>query len=64
MLYSFFEWLNQTVGDIPGFGVFKYLSFRSAMALIFSLIISLLVGKRIIRFLRARQIGESIRKDA
>lgn len=63
MLYSFFEWLNQTVGDIPGFGVFKYLSFRSAMALIFSLIISLLVGKRIIRFLRARQIGESIRKD-
>jgi len=63
MLYSFFEWLNSSVGDIPGFGVFKYLSFRSAMAIIFSLIISLLVGKRIINFLRSRLIGETIRTD-
>lgn len=63
MLYSFFEWLNDTMGGIPGFGVFKYLSFRSAMAIIFSLIISLLIGKRIINYLRSKLIGETIRKD-
>lgn len=63
MLYAFFEWLNLEVGGIPGFGVFKYLSFRSAMAIIFSLIISILIGKRIIRYLQSRLIGETIRKD-
>lgn len=63
MLYSFFEWLNETAGGIPGFGVFKYLSFRSAMAIIFSLIISVVLGKRIIRFLQSRLIGETIRTD-
>ncbi|MEM0999356.1 MAG: phospho-N-acetylmuramoyl-pentapeptide-transferase [Bacteroidota bacterium] len=63
MLYAFFEWLNQQVGDIPGFGVFKYLSFRSALAIITSLIISILIGKRIIGYLRSRLIGETIRKD-
>jgi len=63
MLYSFFEWLNDAAGDLPGFGVFKYLSFRAAMAIIFSLIISLLIGKRIINYLRSKLIGETIRKE-
>ncbi len=46
---------------IPGAGVFQYISFRSAMAFITSLGISLLLGKRIIRFLQKKQIGEEIR---
>lgn len=47
--------------DFPGAGVFQYISFRSAMAFITSLGISLLLGKRIIRFLQRKQIGEEIR---
>lgn len=62
MLYAFFEWLNTEFG-VPGFGVFKYLSFRSAMAIIFSLIISVLIGKKIIAYLKSKLIGETIRKD-
>jgi phospho-N-acetylmuramoyl-pentapeptide-transferase len=59
MLYYLFDWLNKI--DFPGAGVFYYISFRSAMAIIFSLLISLLVGKRIINYLRRKQIGEYIR---
>lgn len=62
MLYKLLEWLNNEAGGIPGFGVLKYLSFRSAMAIIFSLIISLLVGKRMINLLRRKLIGETIRE--
>jgi phospho-N-acetylmuramoyl-pentapeptide-transferase len=64
MLYAFLEWLNAKVsGGIPGFGVFKYLSFRSALAIITSLFVAVVFGKRIIAYLRARLIGETIRKD-
>ena len=63
MLYALFEWLNRELGGIPGFGVFRYLSFRSALAIIFSLIIAVLIGKRIITYLRSKLIGETIRKD-
>ena len=64
MLYAFLEWLNGMVdGGIPGFGVFKYLSFRSALAIITSLVVAIVFGKRIIIYLRARLIGETIRKD-
>lgn len=63
MLYALFEWLNRELGGIPGFGVFRYLSFRSALAIIFSLIIAVLIGKRIINYLRSKLIGETIRKD-
>jgi phospho-N-acetylmuramoyl-pentapeptide-transferase len=59
MLYYLFEYLNQL--DIPGAGVFKYISFRAASALILSLIISMLFGKRIIKMLHKKQVGESIR---
>ena len=59
MLYYLFDWLNKI--DFPGAGVFYYISFRSAMAVIASLLISLLVGKRIINYLRRKQIGEDIR---
>jgi phospho-N-acetylmuramoyl-pentapeptide-transferase len=63
MLYALFEWLNRELGGIPGFGVFRYLSFRSALAIFFSLIIAVLIGKRIIDYLRSKLIGETIRKE-
>lgn len=61
MLYYLFNYLDKTF-DFPGAGVFNYISFRAAMALITSLIISLLFGKRIIEFIRRKQIGETIRE--
>ncbi|MCE3258565.1 MAG: phospho-N-acetylmuramoyl-pentapeptide-transferase [Bacteroidetes bacterium] len=61
MLYYLFQYLDKAF-DFPGAGVFQYISFRAALALIFSLIISLLFGKRIIEFIRRKQIGETIRE--
>jgi phospho-N-acetylmuramoyl-pentapeptide-transferase len=61
MLYYLFTYLDKTV-DFPGAGVFQYISFRAAMALIVSLIITLAFGKRIIRMLQRKQIGEDIRE--
>lgn len=60
MLYYLFEYLDRRY-DIPGAGLFQYLSFRSAVAIILSLIIATFFGKRIIRFLKRKQIGESVR---
>ena len=60
MLYYLFEYINQHI-DLPGSGLFKYISFRAGGALIFSLIISILYGNRIIHFLRRKQIGETVR---
>lgn len=60
MLYYLFEYLDKTY-DLPGAGVFRFLSFRAAMAIITSLIISLFLGKRIIAWLLKLQVGETIR---
>jgi len=60
MLYHFAQYLSKYF-DIPGIGVFQYLSFRSSMAIIFALIVALLFGVKIIRFLQRKQIGEEIR---
>src|SRR4051812_48913821 len=60
MLYYLFDYLNKHY-DLPGSGVFRYISFRAAMAVITSLIISLLFGNRLISFLRKKQVGETIR---
>lgn len=60
MLYYLFEYLNQTY-DLPGAGVFQYITFRAAAALISSLIICLIFGKRPIGMLQRKQVGESIR---
>ncbi len=59
MLYYLFNYLNEL--GLPGAGVFDYISFRSAMAIITSLLISLVFGNRIINLLRKQQIGESVR---
>ena len=60
MLYYLFTYL-QEASNFPGAGVFQYISFRAAMAVIVSLLISLMFGKRIISFLAKKQVGESIR---
>ena len=60
MLYSLFEYLNNNY-DIVGIGVFQYLSFRAGMAALFSLIISILFGKKIISILTDFQLSEKIR---
>ncbi|MEO2062496.1 MAG: phospho-N-acetylmuramoyl-pentapeptide-transferase [Christiangramia sp.] len=61
MLYYLFQFLEDQY-QLPGAQLFEYLSFRSAMAIILSLGISTIYGKRIINYLRAKQIGESVRE--
>ncbi len=58
MLYHLFQWLD---GSVPGVGVFNYISFRAAMAVFVSLLISLWWGKGIINLLRRMQVGETVR---
>ncbi|WP_027420793.1 phospho-N-acetylmuramoyl-pentapeptide-transferase [Crocinitomix catalasitica] len=59
MLYYLFTYLEEL--GMPGAGLFQYISFRAAMAIITSLLISMVFGKRIINALRKQQIGESVR---
>jgi phospho-N-acetylmuramoyl-pentapeptide-transferase len=59
MLYYLFHYLDSL--GVPGAGVFDYISFRAAMAIITSLLISMVFGKRIINLLRKQQIGETVR---
>ena len=54
MLYWLFDFLEQY--DIPGAGMFQYISFRAAMSVITSLLISLLIGKKIIRLLQKKLV--------
>lgn len=61
MFYYLFEYLDERY-DFPGAGVFQYISFRAAMAIVFSLIVSLLFGKKIIAYLCKKQVGETIRE--
>ena len=61
MLYYLFQYLHNDL-KIPGTGVFQYISFRAALALITSLVISLLFGKKIIGILLRRQVGETVRE--
>ena len=60
MFYYIFNWLDSL--DIPGAGVFQYISFRAAFSAITSLVIMLLFGKRFIRFIQRKQIGETVRQ--
>ncbi|MBP5982829.1 MAG: phospho-N-acetylmuramoyl-pentapeptide-transferase [Fluviicola sp.] len=59
MLTYLFDYLEQL--DFPGAGLFQFISFRASMALITSLIISIVFGKRLILLLRKQQIGETVR---
>lgn len=60
MLYYLFSWLQEHV-HIPGAGLFQYISFRTSMAVIVSLIITTVYGSRLIRALRNKQVGETVR---
>lgn len=60
MLYYFFTWLSKEFG-ISGTGLFQYITFRAAMAVVLSLLIATVYGKRMINFLKRKQIGESVR---
>jgi phospho-N-acetylmuramoyl-pentapeptide-transferase len=59
MLYYLFSWLDQM--NFPGAGLFQFISFRASLALITSLVVSVIIGKRIIARLRMQQIGETVR---
>jgi phospho-N-acetylmuramoyl-pentapeptide-transferase len=61
MLYYLFTFLDKAY-NVPGAGLFQFISFRAAMATIFSLFFALIYGKQIINYLRAKQIGETVRE--
>jgi phospho-N-acetylmuramoyl-pentapeptide-transferase len=60
MLYQLFSWLDKTF-NIPGLGAFQFLTFRIAMAILMSLFIATVYGKKMILFLQRKQIGETVR---
>ena len=60
MLYHLFTWLDE-VHNLPGAGLFQFVSFRAAMALLTSLLIGIGVGKHIIQWLQLKQVGEIVR---
>ena len=60
MFYYLFDFLEQNY-ELPGAGLFQFITFRSGLAFILSLLLSTIFGKRIIGFLRNKQIGESVR---
>ena len=62
MLYYFFDWLAKTGIRVPGGGLFQFLTFRMMMAILFSLLITMVFGKRVINLLKKLQIGESVRE--
>ncbi|MCR9288226.1 phospho-N-acetylmuramoyl-pentapeptide-transferase [Saprospiraceae bacterium] len=61
MLYSLIQWLKKAGYEIPGMGLWNYITFRAGVAIIISLIISMLFGGKIIKFLQRLQVGETIR---
>lgn len=61
MLYYIFKYLDEAY-NLPGAGLFQYITFRSGMAVILSLLISTIYGKRIIGYLRNKQVGETVRE--
>lgn len=61
MLYQLFTWLKQEF-NVPGAGMFQFLTFRIAMAVLLSLVIATVYGKRLILFLQKKQIGETVRE--
>ncbi|CAH0130184.1 phospho-N-acetylmuramoyl-pentapeptide-transferase [Chryseobacterium sp. WG14] len=61
MLYYLYEYLTNHGIHVPGLGMLKYISFRAGMAVLLSLIIALVYGKRVINYLRTKQMGELVR---
>jgi phospho-N-acetylmuramoyl-pentapeptide-transferase len=63
MLYHLFHWLNKEGIKFPGSGLFEFITFRVLLAVLLSLFITTFFGKKLIRYLQKRQIGESIREE-
>jgi phospho-N-acetylmuramoyl-pentapeptide-transferase len=61
MLYHLFDWLKQSGIKVPGGALFQFITFRVLLAVLFSLVITMLFGKRLINYLRRKQVGESVR---
>jgi phospho-N-acetylmuramoyl-pentapeptide-transferase len=61
MLYYLFEWFRQNSIKVPGGALFQFITFRVLLAVLFSLIVSMIFGKRLIRYLVRAQIGETVR---
>src|ERR1700760_2859370 len=61
MLYTLFEWFRQHGIKVPGGALFQFITSRVLLAVVFSLIVSMIFGKRLIRYLVKRQIGETVR---
>ena len=61
MIYHLFQYFEQSGIDLPGMGLMHYLSFRAMMASVTAILVALLAGKRIIRLLQKKQIGETVR---
>src|ERR1700737_53687 len=61
MLYHLFEWLKQIGVKVPGGTLFQFITFRVLLAVLLSLVITVVYGKRLINYLRAKQVGEAVR---
>lgn len=61
MLYHLFDWLTRQNYRFPGSGLFQFITFRVLLAMIFSLVITTVFGKNLIRFLQKKQLGETVR---
>jgi phospho-N-acetylmuramoyl-pentapeptide-transferase len=61
MLYSLFDWFRQHSIKVPGQALFQFITFRVLLAVVLSLVISMIFGKNLIRYLLKRQIGETVR---
>ena len=61
MLYNLFTYLREVFG-LSGAGVFQFITFRASMAILLSLVITMIYGKKVIKFLQKKQIGETIRE--
>ncbi|MBS1669347.1 MAG: phospho-N-acetylmuramoyl-pentapeptide-transferase [Bacteroidetes bacterium] len=62
MLYHLFEWLKQTGIKLPGGALFQFITFRVMLAVLLSLVITMVFGKRLINYLHKMQVGESVRE--
>jgi len=62
MLYSLFEWFKQSGVKVPGGALFQFITFRVLLAVILSLVITMLFGRKLINYLRSLQVGESVRE--
>jgi len=62
MLYHLFDWLKQSGFKIPGATLFQFITFRVLLAVLLSLLISMLYGRRLINYLKNKQVGESVRE--